>query len=337
MNSLLIMGAGSVGCYLGGLLAAAGRTVHFVGRPRVLDGLRQHGLTTSDLEGRQCHLAGANLNLHSILPEGLRPEITLLCVKSGATTEAAQDLQQARPAGSLVLSMQNGIGNAERAAAAAPALQWRAGMVPFNIAEQSPGHYHRGTTGALMVQGALAETALAGLQTAFLAQGIKLQLRADLLGAQWGKLLLNLNNPVNALSGLPLRDELLERGYRRCFAALQREALDLLDAAGMQALPMTPLPHRLLVHLLGLPTPIFKLLAASMLKIDAKASSSMADDLARGRVTEIDALCGEVIRLGQRVGRPAPLNSRMQEMVQAWPQHPQRIKPDELAQALGVG
>jgi 2-dehydropantoate 2-reductase len=336
MNSLLIMGAGSVGCYLGGLLAATGRTVHFVGRPRVLDGLRKHGLTTSDLEEHRLHIPASGLNLHQALPAGLRPKLTLLCVKSGATIDAAQALQQALPAGSLVLSMQNGIGNAERAAAAAPALQWRAGMVPFNIAEQSPGHYHRGTTGALMVQGALAETALAGLQTAFLAQGIKLQLRADLLGAQWGKLLLNLNNPVNALSGLPLRDELLERGYRRCFAALQREALDLLDAAGMQALPMTPLPHRWLVHLLGLPTPIFKLLAASMLKIDAKASSSMADDLARGRVTEIDALCGEVIRLGQRVGRPAPLNSRMQEMVQAWPQYPQRIKPGELAQALGL-
>ena len=48
MNSLLIMGAGSVGCYLGGLLVAAGWTVHFVGRPRVLDGLRKHGLTTSE-------------------------------------------------------------------------------------------------------------------------------------------------------------------------------------------------------------------------------------------------------------------------------------------------
>ena len=73
-----------------------------------------------------------------------------------------------------------------------------------------------------------------------------------------------------------------------------------------------------------------------MLKIDAKASSSMADDLDRGRVTEIDALCGEVIRLGQRVGRPAPLNKRMQELVQAWPQHPQRLYPGEMAQALGL-
>jgi len=336
MSSLLIMGAGSVGCYLGGLLAAVGRTVHFVGRPRVLDGLRKNGLTTSDLEGRRLHIPPSGLNLHQALPQGLRPELTLLCVKSGATIGAAQDLQQALAAGSLVLSMQNGIGNAERAAVTAPGLQWRAGLVPFNIAELSPGHYHRGTTGALMVQGTAGEAALAGLQTAFLAQGIKLQLRADLLGAQWGKLLLNLNNPVNALSGLPLRAELLERGYRRCFAALQSEALDLLDAAGMQAMTMTPLPHRWLIHLLRLPTPIFRLLAVSMLKIDAKASSSMADDLGRGRVTEIDALCGEVIRLGLRVGRPAPLNTRMQEMVQAWPQQPQRLHPGEMAQALGI-
>ena len=67
---------------------------------------------------------------------------------------------------------------------------------------------------------------------------------------QWGKLLLNLNNPVNALSGLPLRDELLQRGYRRVLAALQQEALDLLDAAHRPVAQLTPLPPRRLLMLL---------------------------------------------------------------------------------------
>lgn len=334
--TVVIMGAGSVGCYLGGVLALAGLRVHFVGRPRVLAGLREQGLRISDLEGRDSHLPPAALLLHETLPAGLLPDLTLLCVKSGATMEAAQSLQQALPPGSVVVSMQNGIGNAQRGQTAAAALDWRAGMVPFNVAELAPGHYHRGTLGALAVQAETGDALLGALREAFAAQGVGLNLQPDLRAVQWGKLLINLNNPVNALSGRPLRAELLERGYRRCFAALQSEALDLLEAAGIPVAQMTPLPPRRLIGLLRLPTPIFRLVAARMLKIDAKARSSMADDLALGRVTEIDALCGEIVRLAQSLGRPAPLNARMLTLVQAWPQKPMPYEPWELEQALGL-
>jgi 2-dehydropantoate 2-reductase len=335
--SVLIMGAGSVGCYLGGLLAAAGLRVDWVGRPRVLSDLRAQGLTVSDLDGGHRHLPASALRLHEDLPAGLKPDVTLLCVKSGATAEAAQQLQAALPAGSLVISMQNGIGNAERAGAAAPALDWRAGMVPFNVAELAPGQFHRGTLGALAMQGRPTEPALAALCMAFKRQGLNLRLHDDMRAVQWGKLLLNLNNPVNAMAGLPLRAQLLQRGYRRCFAALQSEALDVLDAAGIEVAAMTPLPPRRLISLLRLPTPLFRLLAARMLKIDAKARSSMADDLALSRPTEIDALCGAVTRLAQAQGRSAPLNASMAALVAAWvPGRRPFYTPGELLAALGL-
>lgn len=335
--SVLIMGAGSVGCYLGGVLAAAGLRVDFVGRPRVLADLRAQGLTVSDMDGRRHHLPAVELHLHDSLPAGLRPDLSLLCVKSGATQEAALQLQATLPSGSLVVSMQNGIGNAEQAAAVAPALNWRAGMTPFNVAELAPGQFHRGTQGALAMQGGPADHALLAVQAALSSQGLALGLRPDLGALQWGKLLLNLNNPVNALSGLPLRAQLLQRGYRRCFAALQSEALDVLDAAGITAAAMTPLPPRRLIKLLRLPTPVFRLLAARMLKIDAKARSSMADDLSLGRTTEIDAFCGAVVRLAATQGRAAPLNARMLALVQAWTtgQRP-FYSADELLAALDL-
>ncbi|MET0520054.1 MAG: 2-dehydropantoate 2-reductase [Burkholderiaceae bacterium] len=335
--SVLIMGAGSVGCYLGGVLAAAGASVHFVGRPRVLDGLRAHGLTLSDLEGRSQQLAASTLRLHESLPAGLRPDVTLLCVKSSATAEAAAELQAALPPGSVLVSMQNGIGNAQRAQAAAPALDCRAGMVPFNIAELGPGRFHRGTLGALAAQAEPGDAALAALREAFAGQGLKLKLQPDLRAVQWGKLLINLNNPVNALSGRPLRAELLERGYRRCFAALQEEALDILEAGAIPVAQLSPLAPRKLIALLRLPTPLFRLLARKMLRIDDKARSSMADDLSLGRTTEIDALSGEVQRLAQGLGREAPLNARMLALVQAWPQRGGApYGPRELEQALGL-
>ncbi len=335
--TVLVMGAGTVGCYLGGLLAAAGATLHFVGRERVLQGLRAHGLRISEIGGRVQHLPTAALHLHANVPTGLHPDITLLCVKTGATLEAAALLQQALPAGSLVLAMQNGIGHAERAQQLAPGLDWRAGMVPFNVVELGPGQFHRGTVGALALQGRAEEVLLSRLRQAFKQQGLDLQLRPDLRALQWGKLLLNLNNPVNALSGLPLRAQLLQRDYRRCLAALQREALDLLDAAGVPVEQVTPLPPRRLLQVLRLPTPLFRVLAARMLKIDAKARSSMADDLALGRRTEIDALCGEVQRLAASLGRPAPLNARMHELLRQWPQRQRPYQPQELWAALTQG
>ena len=336
MTTALVMGAGSVGCYLGGLLAAAGRTVHFVGRPRVLDALGQHGLQITACDGRRQHVPAARLYLHETPPPGLAADVTLLCVKSGATFEAAQALQHTLLPGSLVLSMQNGVSNAERAQSAAPALDIRAGMVPFNVAELAPGHFHRGTTGKLVVQASAADTAIAELAQAFAGQGVGLEIRDDLRAVQWGKLLINLNNPVNALSGLPLRAQLLQRGYRRCVAALQFEALDVLEAAGYKGAQFTPLPPRRLAQALGLPTPLFRLLARRMLRIDDKARSSMADDLQLGRTTEIDALCGEVVRLAHRQGRQAPLNARMLTLVQAWPHAPQPYGPRELEEALGL-
>jgi len=318
------MGAGSIGCYLGGLLALAGWQVDFVGRTRVLQALREQGLALSGLGQASQRLPATALldHLHEVPPSDLCPDLTLLCVKSGATAEAAAVLQASLPAGSLVLSMQNGVGNLALAQAAAPALDWRAGMVPFNVAELSPGHFHRGTGGDLRVQGRSEESALQALQEAWQGQGLRLQLVATssaMQAVQWGKLLLNLNNPVNALSGQPLRAELLQLGYRRCFAALQEEALDLLAAAGISPAQMTPLPPRRLLQVLRLPSPLFRLVAARMLKIDAQARSSMADDLSLGRLTEIDALCGEVVRLAEKLGRNAPLNARMVALVKNWP------------------
>jgi len=336
MTGVLVMGAGSVGCFVGGLTQRAGVPVHFVGRPRVLAMLRKQGLRLTDQDGLDHRIPALDLRLHEEPPAGIRPDLVLLCVKSAATVEAATALGLTLPLGTPVVSLQNGIGNAAAARLAAPQLHWHAGMVPFNVAELAPGHYHRGSAGALAAEGRPEDLALAAWQTALARVGMGLQLHADLAPVQWGKLLLNLNNPVNALSGLPLREQLLQRGYRRVLAALQQEALGLLDAARRPVAQLTPLPPHRLPALLRLPTPLFRLAAARLLRIDAQARSSMADDLALGRATEIDALCGELVRLAQGLHRSAPLNARMQGLVEAWPKRRRPYAPAELLRAIGL-
>ena len=73
-----------------------------------------------------------------------------------------------------------------------------------------------------------------------------------------------------------------------------------------------------------------------MLKIDAKARSSMADDLALGRRTEVDALCGEVVRLAQAHGMQAPRNAKMVELLDVWPHKPGQLSPARMSEALGL-
>jgi 2-dehydropantoate 2-reductase len=307
---VLVMGAGAIGGWVGGSLAAAGVPVRWVGRPRVLEALRDGGLTLTDLSGgrRSARVAASDL-LEA--PQG-PAALALLCTKSAATASAARQLAAALPAGTPVLSLQNGVDNVATARQAAPGLHWIAGMVPFNVAQLDAArggmHWHRGTEGRLA---AANDPALAPWIDTFAAAGVPLSLHADMRSVQWGKLLLNLNNPVNALSRLPLKAELMDRGFRHVFAALQVEALAALRAAGIRPARMTPLPPGWLPHLLRLPNALFERLAARMLRIDDKARSSMADDLAASRPTEIDALSGAVVRLARAHGLAAPLNERM--------------------------
>jgi 2-dehydropantoate 2-reductase len=134
-------------------------------------------------------------------------------VKSGATAEAATELGAALPAGTVVLSLQNGISNAAAASNAAPGLKVLPSMVPYNIAELAPGAFLAGRPAAHVGRTRRLEALAGHLREG----GVPLDLVADLRAIQWGKLLINLNNPVNALSGMPLREELLQHGYRRCF------------------------------------------------------------------------------------------------------------------------
>jgi 2-dehydropantoate 2-reductase len=308
IGPVLIMGAGSVGCYLGGRLALAGHDVHFVGRPRVLDQLRANGLTITEPDGKTATLPADMLSLHEDVPSGLGISLVLMCVKSSATPTAATALARALPIGTLVMCMQNGLHNAEVARSVAARLRFLSAMVPFNVAEIGPGHFLRGSGGNL----ALEEDDVTRAWLPTLAEaGLPSTTHKDIRAVQWGKLLLNLNNPVNALSGLPLRDELLDADLRATTAALIEEGLSVLAAARQRTVKVTPVPTRWLPRLMRLPTPAFKLLASRMLRIDPRARSSMADDLALGRRTEIGELCGEVVKLAKSVGVRAPRNEKM--------------------------
>ncbi len=312
----IILGAGAIGCYVGGRLAAGGRRVTLVGRPRVIDNLRRDGLLVSDMDGFRAQVQSRQIALATSLSHvPMHPDCAvLLCVKGGATEAAALQIAACCPGGTLVVSLQNGVDNLARITAIAPNMKILAGMVACNVVMPAAGHAHRATSGKLYLQRTSVTREMALLLNAC---GLGTELADDMRPVQWGKLLLNLNNPVNALSDLPLRAQLLDRDYRRVLADLQDEALAVMQRAGITPARIAAVSPRLMPRLLRLPNWLFGLVAARMLRIDAQARSSMWDDLQRGRITEIDDLCGAVVRLAAQVGSSAPRNAAMCKLVGA--------------------
>jgi 2-dehydropantoate 2-reductase len=138
-----------------------------------------------------------------------------------------------------------------------------------------------------------------------------MQLTDDIAGVQHGKLLLNLNNALNALSGLTLREQLASRAWRGLFADLLTEGLAAMTGEGLKPVSTTGIPVRMLPWLLRLPDAVFNPLLGRLMKIDPAARSSMFEDLERHRRTEIDYLQGAVLDMARRQRTDARLTQRI--------------------------
>jgi 2-dehydropantoate 2-reductase len=309
-----ILGAGSVGCFIGGAWAAAGVPVTLIGRERIGAAIAEHGLTLTDESGWRTRMEPQEVNF-ATKPAALgKADVIALCVKSDGTAKAAREIARHGKKGTTVISFQNGVSNAEllQSALNKHGFTVAQGMVPFNIAYLGNGRFHKGVAGELVVADVPAARALAEAVGKGPAQ---LRLEQEMGPLAWGKLLINLNNAVNALSGRTLLDQLKERDYRRIVAASIVEALDVLEAAGIEPAQIGPVPPKLLPHAIAAPNLIFNNVFLKVQKIDAHARSSMADDLKAGRTTEIDWLNGEVVKLGQKLGRKTPVNAAIVSLV----------------------
>jgi 2-dehydropantoate 2-reductase len=185
-----------------------------------------------------------------------------------------------------------------------------AGMVPFNVVARGKGRFHRATSGDIVI-----ERDDAGTAGQLSVPGLKMRATPDIAGVQWGKLLVNLSNALNALGGLPLRQQLAQRSWRRLLADQMTEGLAAIRAEGIRPISSTPVPAGLTPHLLRLPDALFAALLGSTMKIDAEARSSMSVDLQRSRRTEIDYLQGAIIAIAERRGLQVPLSRRVVALI----------------------
>jgi len=305
-----VAGAGSIGCFVGGMYAAAGRRVALLARPRVIREIESNGLRLTSFEGFERRIAPSQLTLSDDPGIFADAGVVLVTVKSADTAEIAEAIARHAPPDAVVVSLQNGVGNTSLLRRRLPGRIVLAAMVPFNVIAPGEGRFHRATSGDIVI-----EQDDAGTAGRLSVPGLTMRTARDIAGVQWGKLLVNLNNAINALSDLPLRQQLAQRSWRMLFADQIAEGLAAIRAEGIRPVSPTPIPAGWAPHLLRLPDAMFGMVLGRTMKIDPQARSSMWEDLERGRRTEIDYLQGVITEIAGRRQLEVPLSRRIVALI----------------------
>jgi 2-dehydropantoate 2-reductase len=305
-----VAGAGSIGCFVGGMLAAAGRRVALLARGRVITEIESYGLRLTSFDSSMRKISPQQLVLSEDAKIFADAGAVLVTVKSADTAEIAEAIARHAPPDAVVVSLQNGVGNAAVLRQRLPGRTVLAAMVPFNVVASGEGRFNRATSGDIVI-----EQDDAGTATALSVPGLNMRTSADIAGVQWGKLVVNLNNAINALSNLPLRQQLAQRSWRVLFADQIAEGLSAIRAEGIRPVSPTPIPADWTPYLLRLPDSLFGMVLGRTMKIDPEARSSMWEDLQRGRRTEIDYLQGVITEIADRRHLEVPLSRRIVELI----------------------
>lgn len=309
---IVVAGAGNVGCFVGGLLTCGAHHVTLLLRQGMFEEISRQGLTISDFSGLEEELSPDAFRM-STKPDCLKDaDIILVTVKSGSTADIANLISKYAPKEAIVISLQNGVGAAGILRDMLPEWDVRAAMVPFNVVSRGGGWFHRGSSGDIVIAKGKHHVA-----RTLSVPDLTFFERAKMTPLQWGKVLINLTNALNALSGMRLKAQLGNMAWRRLMADQISEAVRVLKASDIQAvLPIgVRIPVRYLPIILRLPTPLFRLISKPMLTLDAVARSSMWEDLQKGRRTEIEELQGVIVAMAAEVGLEAPLNARVIELI----------------------
>jgi 2-dehydropantoate 2-reductase len=333
-----IIGAGAIGGYLGARLSQIGAHVTFIGRGEVARAVNEEGAILLQRPFGDSERVAASMTQDlSALSD---VDIVLIAVRSVDSQDTALALQRAVPPKAVFFSMQNGVSNPEILAAVLGVERVAAGMVTFNVIVE--GARFQQTIDGPIIVGRPAQNPQAGdeLASDFRAAGIPAKCVSDMRPVAWGKLLLNLGNAIGALADLPILRFVSDPDGRAILAAAIQEGLTVLAKANITPAKAGLLDPNLVIKILRLPIPqrIAPALLKKMYKLSPEARSSTWRDLQHHKKTEIDFLNGEIVRLAERLGVPAPINTILVRLVkeaeatQQVPRYPLR----ELRKLAGV-
>jgi 2-dehydropantoate 2-reductase len=284
------MGAGAVGSYYGGMLSRAGHQVMLIGRTQHVEAIRQHGLFMDTTDFRAHVQVRASTEVSDIQGASL----VLCCVKSNDTEKAAAVMAPFVDPDAVILSLQNGVDNAKRLHAQLLRAVYPA-VVYVAVEMMGPGRLKHHGRGELVV-GPSAMTA--EMLEDFMEAGIPVQVSDNVVGELWAKLILNCAyNAISAITKQPYgflfqnegAKDLMQLVVHECLAVARRESITVPGDSwqGVERIAAT-MPGQF---------------------------SSTAQDLMRGRRSEIDHLNGYIVRRGRSLAIDTPTNQALYSIV----------------------
>lgn len=281
---IAVMGAGAVGCYFGGMLARAGHPVTLVARPQHVEAIARDGLRMETKTFDEHVRLQARSDAGGV--DGA--DVVLFCVKSMDTEAAGAQIRPFVRPDTLVLCLQNGVDNADRLRTVLPPAQVAAAVVYVGTEMAGPGHLKHHGRGELVIDPSPVSDRLA---QALVAAGVPTEISANVRGALWLKLVLNsAYNAISAIARLPYGQTVDSPGIRDVMRDVVDECLAVAKAEGVQVPGDIDAAVRRIAETLP------------------NQYSSTAQDLMRGKPSEIDFLNGFVVRRGRELGVATPAN-----------------------------
>jgi 2-dehydropantoate 2-reductase len=301
-----VMGTGAVGSYYGAMLARAGVPVVFIGRPAQAQTLQDEGLRLEAQAFDERIRVQASADAAAVA----ECELVLCCVKSGDTEAAGTQMAPYLAPHAVVLSLQNGVDNAARLAARLNPSNLGAPAVVYVASEMvAPDHVRHHGRGELVLARWVAhgrQPEPAAVQALFAEAAVPVELAQDVDAALWSKLVLNCAyNALSAISRLPYGQLVQGEGVPALMRELVAECVAVAEASGVTLADPWPAVQRIAQTMPG-------------------QFSSTAQDLMRGKPSEIDHLNGFIARRGQALGVPVPVNRAMHVLVKLLEASPDR-------------
>lgn len=286
-----VLGAGAVGCFYGGMLARAGHRVTLIGRPSHVQAFEAQGLRMQTLTFDETLKVDASTDASAVTGA----DLVLFAVKSPDTESTGASMREHLQPGALVLCLQNGVDNAERLRAVLPGANVAAAVVYVATEMAGPGHLRHHGRGELVIEPSPAGERVA---QALIEAGVPTEISDNVRGALWAKLILNCAyNALSAVGRIAYGELVQQPGVAAVMRDVVAECRAVAAADGVQLPGDVDLAVRRIAE--TMPTQY----------------SSTAQDLMRGKPSEIDHLNGYVVRRGEALEVPTPANRVLWAMV----------------------
>lgn len=330
---IAVIGAGAIGSLVGGLLAHHAHRVVLIGRHDHVTAINRNRLHIDGVAGT------FDVNIRAVEALNFHPDLTLVTVKNQDVEAACRTIKPYMGAGPVVM-MQNGVTGTETAAAVFGCDPIIGCTLLLNARFLSPGCVSFANQAPIVIGRAFGpnDEAVAQLRL-LLGQVAATTISSDIRGVQWTKLLINaVSNSLDGMTGLNFNTCLQYPEMRRIAVLILKEAIGLMNRAHIRPAPIPGLPSAFFRFMPRLPTPIamqlFKLAAKA--KTSGEIKTSTLQSLLKGKATEIDYLNGEFVRLGQRLGMPAPVNAKVVELIHTIERCGKFYAPSELMAEFGL-